>query len=84
MLDSSKKIINESPDFALNRTSLPAAFVAGPLVLPRDKYPRNTIQVQRHRLTNTWKSNFNYLHLQEVQISKKLCNITHLSGFNEG
>ena len=29
------------------RTSLPTAFVVGPLVLPREKYPCNTIKVQR-------------------------------------
>ena len=35
-----------------SRTSLPAAFVVGPLVLPREKCPRNTMQLQRCTPTN--------------------------------
>ena len=35
-----------------SRTSLPTAFVVGPLVLPREKYPYDTIQVRRCMPTN--------------------------------
>ena len=35
------------------KTSLPVAFVVGPLVLPRDKYLCNTLQLQRCMPTNT-------------------------------
>ena len=36
-----------------SRTSLPAAFVVGPLILLREKYPCNTKQVQRCTSTNS-------------------------------
>ena len=39
----------------LSRTSLPGALVVGPLVLPREKYPFKTIQVQRCSPTNAQK-----------------------------
>ena len=35
-----------------SRTSLPTAFVVGRLVLSREKYPCNTIQVQTYKPTN--------------------------------
>ena len=39
-----------------NRTSLPAAFVVGSLVLPREKYPCNKIQqLQICMPTNAWR-----------------------------
>ena len=41
---------NTCSDFHIEKTgaSLPAAFVVSPLVLPREKYPCNTMQVQRY------------------------------------
>ena len=41
---------NTCSDFYTEKTgaSLPAAFVVGPLVLLREKYPCNTMQVQRY------------------------------------
>ena len=47
-----------TPDVAkyhLSRITLPATFVVGPLVLPREKYPYNTIQVRRCMPTNAQK-----------------------------
>ena len=35
-----------------SRTSLPASFIVGPLVLPREKYPCKTVQVWRCMVTN--------------------------------
>ena len=39
-----------------SRTSLPAAFFVGPLVLLREKYPCNTIQGRRCKPTNAWRA----------------------------
>ena len=48
-----------TPDVAqyhLGRTSLPAAFFVGRLVLPREKYPCSTIRVWRCTPTNAWRA----------------------------
>ena len=39
-----------------SRTSLPAAFIVGPLVLPREKHPCNTMQVWRCMLKNAQRA----------------------------
>ena len=45
------------------RASLSTAFVVGPMVLPREKYPCNTIQLWRYTPTNARRAKSEYIAL---------------------